>query len=73
MLTGHEILTNVVFCSVSYDTKHYQTYRKDYVRPADDAPRIDWIGDPPTKVAMQDFGFWMGPEVCVNHLIFDSY
>ena len=48
---------------MSYDTKHYHTYRKDYVKPADDAPRIDWILDPPEKVAMQDFGFWKGPEV----------
>ncbi|VDB88227.1 unnamed protein product [Peniophora sp. CBMAI 1063] len=48
--------------SVSYDTKHYHTYRKDYVRPADDAPGIDWVSDPPAKVAMQDFGFWKGPE-----------
>ncbi|KZV67558.1 glycosyltransferase family 69 protein [Peniophora sp. CONT] len=48
--------------SVSYDTKHYHTYRKDYIRPADDAPRIEWVRDPPAKVAMQDFGAWKGPE-----------
>ncbi|KAI0028568.1 cryptococcal mannosyltransferase 1-domain-containing protein [Vararia minispora EC-137] len=49
--------------SVSYDAGHYRVHRKDYLMPPTDGrDKVIWEDKPPAQVAMQDYGFWWGPE-----------